>query len=166
MGDFTVSFYLYINSRSTTERPVCYAVFRTLHNNGRLAHRTHAPVPALERLRFQTLMDSQSCKHAVLVKDTCEQYAGCYTNKLKAFQIARTTVIMNERDRKAEWRGLTRIACLIAAFADAQVSSAVLLFLFPLSRRPPLLIVGYSGEGWVHPPLQKVYVFVCPSEVS
>merc|ERR1719162_2356330 len=72
--------------------------------------------------QFQTLMDTQSCKHAVLVKDTCEQYAGCYAIKLKSFQIARQKVIMEERDRKAEWRGLTRIACLIAAFADGKLT--------------------------------------------
>merc|ERR1719502_1212357 len=72
--------------------------------------------------QFQTLMDSRSCKFAVLVKDTCEQYAGCYSAKRKAYEIARAKVKMEERDRKAEWRGLERIACLIAAFADGQVS--------------------------------------------
>jgi len=72
--------------------------------------------------QFQTLMDSQSCKHAVIIKDTCEQYAGCYAGRLKAFQLASQQVKMEERDRKAEWRGLTRIACLIAAFADGKVS--------------------------------------------
>merc|ERR1719424_765435 len=71
--------------------------------------------------QFQTLMDSRSCKHATIVKDTCEQYAGCYSSKLKAFQIVRTNVKLEERDRKAEWRGLTRIACLIAAFADGKI---------------------------------------------
>jgi len=72
--------------------------------------------------QFQTLMDSRSCKHATIVKDTCEQYAGCYSSKLKAFEIARGNVRLEERDRKAEWRGLTRIACLIAAFADGKIS--------------------------------------------
>jgi len=72
--------------------------------------------------QFQTLMDSRSCKHAVIIKDTCEQYAGCYASKLRAFEIAVGDTKMQERDRKAEWRGLTRIACLIAAFADGKVS--------------------------------------------
>merc|ERR1719446_1495274 len=66
--------------------------------------------------QFQTLMDSRSCKHAVLMKDTCEQYASCYMNKRRAFEIARANIKLQERDRKAEWRGLKRISCLISAF--------------------------------------------------
>merc|ERR1719353_2590570 len=72
--------------------------------------------------QFQTVMDSQSCKHAVIVKDTCEQYAGCYSTRLTAFNIVVDKVKMEERDRKAEWRGLTRIACLISAFADGRIT--------------------------------------------
>merc|ERR1719453_2666554 len=72
--------------------------------------------------QFQTLMDAQSCKHAVSMKDTCEQYASCYMSRLKAFELVRAKVKMEERDRKAEWRGLTRISCLIAAFADGQMT--------------------------------------------
>merc|ERR1719453_681884 len=72
--------------------------------------------------QFQTLMDAQSCKHAVLMKDTCEQYAGCYSSKLKAFEIVRAKVKMEERDRKAEWRGLSRMHCLIGAFGDGSVT--------------------------------------------
>merc|ERR1719440_2504770 len=71
--------------------------------------------------QFQTLMDSRSCKHAVLMNDTCEQYAGCYWGKLKAFKIVRAKVKMMERDRKAEWRGVSRIKCLITAFGDGKV---------------------------------------------
>merc|ERR1719428_853257 len=66
-------------------------------------------------------MDSRSCKFAVLVKDTCEQYAGCYHNKRKAFELMVNKVKLEERDRKAEWRGVSRISCLIAAFADNKV---------------------------------------------
>jgi len=72
--------------------------------------------------QFQTLMDSRSCKHAVLVKDTCEQYASCYITRLQSFETAKAAVKMEERDRKAEWRGLTRIACLIAAFSDGKMT--------------------------------------------
>jgi hypothetical protein len=42
-------------------------------------------------------------------------------NKLKAFTLAREDIKMQERDRKAEWRGLSRISCLINAFADNKV---------------------------------------------
>merc|ERR1719359_2424523 len=47
---------------------------------------------------FQTAMDASSCKHATLMKDTCEQYAGCYFTRLKAFKIARAKVKMEEVD--------------------------------------------------------------------
>merc|ERR1719359_147363 len=67
-------------------------------------------------------MDARSCKHAILLKDTCEQYASCYMSRRKAFELVRAKVKMEERDRKAEWRGLTRISCLIAAFADGQMT--------------------------------------------
>merc|ERR1719454_1908020 len=40
----------------------------------------------------------------------------------EAFETAVANVKLEERDRKAEWRGLTRIACLIAAFSDGKVS--------------------------------------------
>jgi len=66
-------------------------------------------------------MDSRSCKHAILRKDACEQYAGCYTNSVRAYHIADAKVKMEERDRKAEWRGLSRMSCLIDAFADGDI---------------------------------------------
>jgi len=71
---------------------------------------------------FQVDMDARSCKHAILLKDTCEQYAGCYMSRRKAFEIVQAQVKMEERDRKAEWRGLRRISCLIGAFADGQIN--------------------------------------------
>merc|ERR1719486_688991 len=58
--------------------------------------------------QYQNSMDSQSCKHSVMMKDTCEQYTSCYTSKKKEFRDFESNVKMMERDRKAEWRGLTR----------------------------------------------------------
>jgi hypothetical protein len=74
--------------------------------------------------QYQTLMDAASCKSAVLTKDACESYAGCYYSKLKAYRIAERKVRMEEVDRKAEWRGLKRMDCLIDAFADGKVTNA------------------------------------------
>merc|ERR1719284_727234 len=74
--------------------------------------------------QYQTLMDAKSCKSAVLTKDACETYAGCYYSKVKAYRIAETKVKFEERDRKAEWRGLKRMECLINAFADGKVTNA------------------------------------------
>jgi len=70
---------------------------------------------------IQSMMDGAACKRAVLVKDECEKYAECHASKLETFKTARKTVIQEEKDRKAEWRGLKRMACLINAFADGKV---------------------------------------------
>jgi hypothetical protein len=74
--------------------------------------------------QFQTFMDGAACKRAVLAKDACEAYAGCYFNKRKAFTVIEGKVRFEEIDRKAEWRGLKRIGCLIDAFADGRVTDA------------------------------------------
>ena len=42
--------------------------------------------------QFQTLMDGASCKHAILKKDACESYAGCYHSKLKAYRMTKRKV--------------------------------------------------------------------------
>merc|ERR1719326_1813634 len=74
--------------------------------------------------QYQKLMDTDSCKHAVMVKDTCEAYAGCYYSRRKAYRTFERKVISDETDRKAEWRGLRRMECLIEAFADGKVTGA------------------------------------------
>jgi hypothetical protein len=73
--------------------------------------------------QFQDLMDGASCKRATLVKDTCESYAGCYFAKKKAYQDFAAKVAFDEMDRKAEWRGLKRIECIISAFKDKKVTN-------------------------------------------
>jgi hypothetical protein len=72
--------------------------------------------------QYQSLMDGAACKRAVLVKDACESYASCYYSKVKAYKIVDRRVRFEERDRKAEWRGLKRMECLINSFADGKVS--------------------------------------------
>jgi hypothetical protein len=73
---------------------------------------------------YQRQMDTSSCQHAVRTKDACEAYAGCYFTAVKAFKRYRSRVIVEERDRKAEWRGLNRMGCLIKAFANGKVTHA------------------------------------------
>jgi hypothetical protein len=74
--------------------------------------------------QYQVLMDSSSCKHAVMVKDTCEAYAGCYYAKRRDYRLYEQKAMAEEVDRKAEWRGLKRMHCLIEAFADGKVTGA------------------------------------------
>lgn len=74
--------------------------------------------------QFQDTMDSASCQRAIIMKDACESYSECYTSKLKAFNDEVKRVRIAEKDRKAEWRGLKRIECLITAFSDGKVAGA------------------------------------------
>merc|ERR1719199_1397823 len=74
--------------------------------------------------QYQGLMDSNSCKHAVMVKNTCEAYAGCYYAKRSDYYIFQRKAIAEETDRKAEWRGLKRMECLMKAFSDGKVTNA------------------------------------------
>jgi len=74
--------------------------------------------------QYQGLMDTNSCTSAVMIKDACEAYAGCYFAKRKAHSIFYRKAVMEEQDRKAEWRGLKRMDCLIKAFADGKVTGS------------------------------------------
>jgi len=101
--------------------------------------------------QYQKLMDSNSCKSAVMTKDACESYATCYYAKKKAFQIFQGKVIMEETDRKAEWRGLKRMMCLIAAFADGKVTNKEVDTCKKKSHSTKHLIIKYPRI----PPLVK-----------
>jgi hypothetical protein len=70
---------------------------------------------------LQDQMDGSACKFAVLVKDACEAYAECWKSGKKAFDALEKTARTEETDRKAEWRGLKRMQCIIEAFSDGRV---------------------------------------------
>lgn len=73
---------------------------------------------------MQAQMDNAACKWAVETKDACENYVGCYNSKKKSYSTTEKVVRENEKDRKAEYRGLKRMQCLIAAFKDARVTNS------------------------------------------
>jgi len=73
---------------------------------------------------LQDQMDSSSCKRAVEMKDACESYAECYMDHKSAFDSAVKMVTQEEIDRKAEWKGLKRMQCLIKAFSNGKVRNS------------------------------------------
>lgn len=73
---------------------------------------------------LQDQMDGSSCKRAIGMKDACETYAECYFDRRKSFDTTEKMVRTEERDRKAEWRGLKRMECLMEAFSDGKVKSS------------------------------------------
>jgi len=71
---------------------------------------------------LQDQMDGASCKRATVMKDACESYAECYWDRKRAHDSTVKMVKTEETDRKAEWKGLKRMQCLMNAFKDGQVS--------------------------------------------
>lgn len=69
---------------------------------------------------IQDSMDAASCKYAVDVKDSCEEYAECYIAAREAYDTTEKTVKVEEVDRKAEWKGLKRMQCIVKAFGDGK----------------------------------------------
>jgi len=101
--------------------------------------------------QYQKVMDSKACRSAVLTKDACQAYAGCYFEKKKAYEKFASTTVWMERDRKAEWRGLKRMECLIKAFADGKVSNKEVDVCKKQSHSTKLLNIKYPKL----PPLVK-----------
>jgi len=73
---------------------------------------------------LQDQMDDSACKRAVGMKDACETYAECYFDHRHAFESSVKTVKQEETDRKAEWKGLKRMQCLIKAFSNGKVKNS------------------------------------------
>jgi hypothetical protein len=71
---------------------------------------------------MQRNMDSNSCSYSVKVKDVCETYSGCRNDNVKAYIDAEKSIKKQEIDRKAEWRGLKRMSCLVDSFTDGKVA--------------------------------------------
>jgi len=70
---------------------------------------------------IQAQMDGAACNRAVLIKDSCESYAECFNSRRVAFQRSKKIIKDAEKDRKAEWRALKRMVCLIDSFRDGKV---------------------------------------------
>jgi len=72
----------------------------------------------------QALMDNAACSYALGVKDACENDKTCYNSKAASFGTMVKVVKKEEVARKAEWRGLKRMQCLINAFTNGKVTNA------------------------------------------
>merc|ERR1719235_783865 len=74
---------------------------------------------------IQDKMDLKACAAATANKDACKSYAECYrVKKVDVFDVEVARVETEEKDRKAEWRGLKRMECLIDAFGDGRILDA------------------------------------------
>jgi len=75
----------------------------------------------LECNNIQSQMDGAACNRAVLIKDSCESYAECFSSKRNVYLNSMKVVKAAQEDRKAEWRALKRMVCLIDSFKDGKV---------------------------------------------
>jgi len=73
---------------------------------------------------LQDQMDNSACTRAIDMKDACETYAECHTNKVQAFDETLAKVKSDEGDRHQTWRGLKRMQCLMQAFSDGEVDQS------------------------------------------
>merc|ERR1719487_1143058 len=69
-------------------------------------------------------MDAQACAWATDGKAACSAYTTCHNGRKEAYEETEVAVKKEERDRKAEWRGLKRMECLIDAFRDGRVTNS------------------------------------------
>jgi hypothetical protein len=72
---------------------------------------------------LQDQMDGAACKRAVDMKDACEAYSECFFEKSKVFDSTEHMVQAEEKDRKAEWKGLARMKCLMKGFENGKMSN-------------------------------------------
>jgi len=99
---------------------------------------------------IQDKMDGAACSRAVLVKDACETYAECFKGKLGAYETAKKAVQAEEKDRKSEWRALSRMACLISSFKDGKVTDHEVLACKKKAHDTNHLIIKYPNMPEMH----------------
>merc|ERR1719456_1690441 len=88
-----------------------------------------------------------SCKYAVDVKDACEEYHECYNAAKEAYDTTEASVKIEEVDRKAEWKGLKRMMCLVKAFGDGKVEQAEITKCKEATHEVKHLVIKYPCEG-------------------
>jgi hypothetical protein len=103
----------------------------------------------------QDAMDGAACKYSVAVKDACETYDECWNDKKKSFDFVAKASKHQETDRKAEWRGLKRMLCIIDAFADGKISNDEILKCKKITHSTDHLSLDY-------PKIKKMDVFKIP----
>jgi len=73
----------------------------------------------------QGQMEELACEWATGYKETCASYNTCFTRDHETYSARKEAIEQRETDRKAEWKGLSRMGCLIDAFATPSDSPSV-----------------------------------------
>lgn len=96
---------------------------------------------------LQSQMDEAACQHAVRMKEACDEGNNCYEAKLEAFRSTQDRVKRDEVTRKAEWRALKRMQCLVASFENGQVTDAEVDACKAKTHYPPS--INYPAESFM-----------------
>jgi hypothetical protein len=69
--------------------------------------------------QFQKTLEGSTCGGAKLMFSSCDQrYWGCYSESQELYKQTTPFLRKQEKDRKAEWRALMRIKCILDIFMD------------------------------------------------
>jgi len=93
----------------------------------------------------QDMMDNAACSWAIQTKDACEGYADCFLTKGRAYALAENQTKKDEVDRKAEWRSLKRMQCLIVSFSDGKVEDGEVKLCKDKTHNTDHLNIKYPG---------------------
>lgn len=74
---------------------------------------------------WQSIMDEASCKHAMGVKDVCQESDRCFKSLFPIYLSTLKAVERDELDRGAEWRALKRLQCLVDSFENGVTDQEV-----------------------------------------
>jgi len=70
---------------------------------------------------MQSTMDDAACRYAVSMKEACDSGASCYKAHEANFDHTYNRVKKSEASRRAEWRALMRMKCLVDTFENGKV---------------------------------------------
>jgi len=115
-----------LSSQYSNAKAYCTEAENTLREaeEGCTATKSSYKMQIMNCNNIQLQMDGAACQRAVLIKDSCEQYASCYTDKSAQFAQATKNVKEQEKERKAEYKASKRMLCLIESFGDGSVTDA------------------------------------------
>mmetsp|Transcript_7667 Transcript_7667/g.20647 ORF Transcript_7667/g.20647 Transcript_7667/m.20647 type:complete len:847 (-) Transcript_7667:58-2598(-) len=72
----------------------------------------------------QESLERASCARATQTASSCDSYQSCFQRNDAAYKKLKPIISQREEDRKAEWKALKRIQCLMGTLADAKADAA------------------------------------------
>jgi len=103
---------------------------------------------------MQDEMDDAACLWSMSKMEVCANYNSVYAPKKAAWDLELAKIKSQETDRKAEWRGLQRMKCLIDLFATGTVNATGVDHCKNKTHSTSHLDIVYPGPN--HPTIPEV----------